>query len=169
MPTTYRQSHLLAIVAAISAALLFTTPVFAWGNEHPTDARGDKDDRVTHAENREDQDHDLDAAMMRTMMLVNAINNEVTRLSNMDIDNPDLDDMVKSISLSKLETGLTPDEATSVTNAVNANTAALQAFLANGTDEAAAIDGALSDLGIARSSALAILPGRHHRFLVITS
>lgn len=72
------------------------------------------------------------------------------------------------VSLATLTAGLAPADATAVTNAVNANTAALQAFLNGGTPGATALDAALNAASVNPGSVLAIFR-RDGNTIVVTA
>jgi hypothetical protein len=109
--------------------------------------------------------------------LVTALNNQVAALTNAptvaDVDNDDAAAAVgvehlRVVSLSTLTASLSAADATTITNTVNANTGGVQSFLSGGSTNAMAIDSALSSVGIAQSSVLAIL-GSGDRLLIVTA
>jgi hypothetical protein len=96
--------------------------------------------------------------------LVAAINNEVAALTNANVavevhaeENEVEVEHLQVINLATLTAGLSAADAATVTSAVNANTSALQSFLASGGANANAIDAALNALGVAPSSVIAIV------------
>jgi hypothetical protein len=133
----------------------------------------------------EDEDENEDAeervvAPNAAAGLIAAINNEVANLTNREVENEDEDEdenevedvevgQLAVISLGTLETGLSSADAMAVTNAVNANSAALQNFLNSGTPLANAIKTALTNAGINPASVLAILQGREDRLVIVTA
>jgi len=119
--------------------------------------------------------HDRDtAASPRVTHLVNDINSEVTTLSNLKVDrdtdtDTDVDlDATRVISLATLDSRFATDQANTINAAVNANSAALQSFLSNGSAQANAVDAALSEAGVSQSSVLAIVERANH-LVVVTS
>ena len=135
------------------------------------------------------EDHDRHghgpAAFGLVDRFVSALNNQVKLLENQDFDDDDQhffkddDDgvlaeeaqieHVRVISLATLTSRLNSASAQRVTNAVNSHTAALQAFLSGGSENATIVDAALADAGVDQSSALAILPFGDDHILVITA
>jgi hypothetical protein len=73
------------------------------------------------------------------------------------------------VSLATLTSRLSTSNAARVTDAVNASADEVQAFLASGTDNAAVVNGALADTGVATANVLALLPFGDDRLLVITT
>jgi hypothetical protein len=110
---------------------------------------------------RNDRDDRTSASMAAA--LVAALNNQVAVLSSQATDKHEDENEVlevnhvTTVSLATLETGLASADATTVTNAVNANTPALQAFLTGGSANAAAVNNALTAAGITPANVLAIL------------
>ena len=135
----------------------------------------------------EDEDENEDAeervvAPNAAAGLIAAINNEVDNLTNREVENEDEDEdenevedvevgqlAVISLGTLEMEAGLSPADATAVTNAVNANSAALQTFLGGTSPLAMALRNALSAAGIAPSNVLAILQGREDRLVIVTA
>jgi hypothetical protein len=177
-----RGRWLLYALSVGTVGLLITSPVaFAdqgrgHGNDHHVvraqhtdadqDQDQDQDDQVAQAD-RDDQAHTA-----RVNALVAALNNQVTALSALSLD-PDTDadvdaGRIRVVSLAQLEAGLSSTEASTVTTAVNANTAALQTFLQGGSTNATAINAALTAAGVSASSVQAIL-ARGDRLLVVTT
>lgn len=113
--------------------------------------------------------------------VVNALNNQVTRLSTAaaaeiddenDEDNDELPTTqrvagVTTTSLATLVTRLSATDAATLIAAVNANTSGLQAFLNGGTPAANAIIAALNKANISPASVLAILPSGDGQLLVL--
>lgn len=130
----------------------------------------DNDDR------EESRSHAFDAASV-----VNALNNQVTLLSAanaVDVeDENEADDEdgaatqrvagATTMSLAMVVTRLSATDAATLTAAVNANAAALQAFLNGGTPAANTILAALNKANINPASVLAILPSRDGQLLVL--
>jgi hypothetical protein len=144
--------------------------------------------QVTVVQRRDDDDEDENedreervvVAPDAAAALVEAINNEVANLTNRQVENEDEDEdenevedvevgEVAFISLGTLESNLA--DATSVTNAVNNNRAALLNFLNSGTPLANAIRTALTTAGIRTdlSNLLAVLVSRDDRLIAVTS
>ena len=148
--------RLLCAFAACAALLTLAVPAFA-------------DD------DRDGPRHDRDDMAPRVTRLVNAINHEVTTLSNIKVDadtDSDVDivdlDATRVLSLATLDSRFNADQANAINSAVNANSTALQSFLSNGSAQANAVDAALSEAGVSQSSVLAIIE-RANRLVVITS
>jgi hypothetical protein len=149
-------------------------------NRGPGNAFGhDEDNRGPgNALGRENDDNVANVTTVTD--LVNAINNQVATLTTatprLEIENEDeLNEAnevqvehLRVVSLGTLTAGLSADDATAVTNAVNANTSALQSFLGCGGSTSNAIDAALNAIGVAPSSALTILSDGEH-LLVVTA
>jgi hypothetical protein len=150
-------------------------------NRGPGNAFGRNDEDNRGPGNARDRDNDDNVANVSTLNdLVNAINNQVATLTNatprFEIENEDeLNEAnavqvehLRVISLGTLTAGLSAADATSVTNAVNGNTSALQSFLGSGGANSNAIDAALNAIGVAPSSVLTILSDGEH-LLVVTA
>jgi hypothetical protein len=178
-----RTRWLLPLFSACSAVALFAGPI-AWADDDEHGDRGDDpgDRRVTvqvTAPNqvvvgRDDEDeNEVENAVSRANALVAALNNQVAMLTNREVEAEDADELpevgaVATISLGALETGLSTADASTVTSAVNANTAALQTFLNNGTVTATAIKNALTAAGVSPGSVLAIFSGED-RLIAVTA
>lgn len=189
-----RSRWLLPVMSLITAGAMFAGPIAALADDdhgHDRDrGRGDDDDRgrvtivvpagaqpvvVQRREEEEDENEAPVVAVPAATLLVNAINNEVANLMNRDVEMEDADEVeevevgqIVNISLATLETGLSAADATAVTNAVNANSAALQTFLNSGTLQANGIKAALMADNITPANVLAILRGRDDRLIVVT-
>lgn len=177
-----RGTRFLGVFSALSAVALLATPIALADNDHN---RADKDDhpRVAHVQQlgdrddvqvRDDDDAAMNAAAVRLDNLINAINSDVTNLSNLNIDEDDPDDAVnpkvlRTVSLAALESGLSSTAAAEVTNAVNANSGALQTFLNGGSAQATTVDAALNAAGVSTSSALAVFALDDGRLIVLTA
>jgi hypothetical protein len=144
-------------------------------NSGPGNAFGRQDEDNRGPGNARDRDNnDNLPAVITVNDLVNAINNQVAILTNatprLEIENEDeLNEAnevevehLQVISLSNLTAGLSAADATAVTNAVNANTSALQSFLGSGGANSNAIDAALNAIGVAPSGVLTILSDGEH-------
>ena len=138
-----------------------------------------RDDDDENENENEDREERVVVAPNAAAGLIEAINNEVANLMNREAENEDEDEdenevedvnvgQVTVLSLGALETGLSAADITAVNNAVNANKAALQAFLGGTNPLAVALRNALTAAGIAPSSVLAILQGREDRLVVVT-
>ena len=139
-----------------------------------------RDDDDENENENEDREERVVVAPDAAAALVEAINNEVANLTNRQVENEDEDEdenevedvevgEVAFISLGTLESNLA--DATSVTNAVNNNRAALLNFLNSGTPLANAIRTALTTAGIRTdlSNLLAVLVSRDDRLIAVTS
>ena len=139
---------------------------------------------VQRRDEDEDENEDVEerVAPNAAAGLIAAINNEVANLTNREVENEDEDEdenevedvevgrlAVISLGTLEMEAGLSSADATAVTNAVNANSAALQNFLNSGTPLANAIKTALTNAGINPASVLAILQGREDRLVIVTA
>lgn len=176
MQSTPRGRLILSLVSLCSVGMLLVAPVArADGDDHGR-KHGDRDDRpiVVQVHNDGDNDADDRAQIGKELAqrLINAVNNEVATLMNANFadDDSSMVDVqhVHVLSLSSLTSRLNSTDATSVTNAVTANEAALQTFLSSGTTNASAVDTALSQAGVAQASALAIVTLGDDRLLVLT-
>lgn len=173
---THRRLLPLPVLSALSGLLLTAAPVALADNGHGNGNDNAKAFNNPHpVVNQLGERGDGNAANDRVDNLIAAINNEVSRLSNLtfDDDNRADDDVrtrnVRTISLATLEDGLSSTDAANVTNAVNANSGALQSFLSGGSAQANAIDDGLNAAGISPSSALAIVALRNGHLVVITA
>jgi hypothetical protein len=173
MPT---RRHLWTIALAACAVLALSAAPAAFADENHAQHGRDRDDNHARVQARDaDDDDDMAAGLrvetLRVDELVTALTNDVTTLSNLDLDDEGnlSASQVKTVSLATLETGMTPEQVSIVTATANANAAALQTFLAGGSDNANAVNAALSAAGISSSSALAILPRGDDGLLVITA
>jgi hypothetical protein len=121
-----------------------------------------------------DEDEDERGVVSRVDALVAALNNQVAALTNREVEEEDEDEAfeverLSVISLATLETGLATADAATVTNAVNANTSALQTFLASDTANANAVKAALSAANLDSSKVLAVLRARDERLIAVTA
>jgi hypothetical protein len=125
--------------------------------------------------NARDRDNDDVANVATVNDLVGAINNQVAALTNANVrlnveNEAEVNEVevehLQVISLSNLTAGLSAADATAVTNAVNANTSALQSFLGSGGANSNAIDAALNAIGVAPSGVLTILSDGEHLLAV---
>ncbi len=194
----HKRTLIVSVLTALSALALVTTPL-ALADDHGRGDKGDggkqaqvqsDTDRSTQPQVQTDVDRgtqaqvqtDADtaqaaatnAADVRLDNLLAAISNDVTNLSSLNVNQDDPDDAanvkaVRTISLASLESGLSATDAAQITNAVNANTSALQTFLNGGTAQATAIDNSLTAAGVSPSSALAVFDLRDGRLIVITA
>lgn len=166
---------------------MFASPI-AWadddhgrgGGDHGR-GRGDDDARVVRVQSpvqtvvqRRDDDDEERAVAPSATPLVNAINNEVANLMNLDVEQEEEDEAVevedvRVISLAGLEAGLTADQAALVTNAANANATALRNFLAGTSANAVAISAALRQAGVDPGTVLAVLVSGEHEVLAVTA
>lgn len=180
-----RSRWLLPFLSACTAMALFAGPI-AWADddEHGGHAgdRGKRDDRVTlqvTAPNQtvvrrdDEDDNEVENDVARANALVVALNNQVAMLSSREVEVEDADEApevarVATLTLAGLEAGLSTADATAVTNAVNANTAAVQAFLNNNTLTANAIKTSLSAAGLNPANVLAVLASED-RLIAITA
>ena len=171
-----RRGSLVYALTFGTIGLLITNPIVLADEDrgrgdqqhHPAmvqHADGDRDDQA----DRDDRDDRAGAA--RVSAIVAALNDQVTTLGALQLDTDNDADLdvghIRLITLAQLEVGVSSSDATVVTTAVKANTAALQAFLQGGSANANAIDAALTQAGVSPSSVLAIL-SRGDRLLVVT-
>jgi hypothetical protein len=193
-----RSRWVLPVLSACTAAAMFASPI-AWADDDKgrgggDRGRGDEEGRrvtflapapaTTVVQRRDDDDENEDrderVVVASATPLVNAINNEVAALSNMnvDVDDEDEDEAeaeevevedVTTVTLVGLETraGLTGAEAQRVTDAVNANFAALQAFLGSNTPAANRVNAILSAAGINPANVRALLFADEHELLAV--
>ena len=196
MSNKRRAQWLLATLSVFTTLAMLATPLALADDDHGRHDGRDGDDhrpqvvRVAEQDNDEaneaqeaneaneveDEAEHVDVnrvEVVRADMLVNAITNEVAMLSTTSLDREDDDEALdiehlRTVSLAGLETGLTASQVTAVSNAVTANSAALQSFLNGGSANANAIDAALSAAGISRSSVQALLV-RGDNLIVVTS
>ena len=185
--TFSRSRWLLPALSACTAAAMFASPI-AWadddkgrgGGDHGR-GRGDDDARVTvlvqspaqTVVQRRDDDEERAVAPSATP-LVNAINNEVGNLMNLNVEQDDEEEAVEVedvgvVSLAGLEAGLAADQAALVTNAANANATALRSFLAGTSANAVAISAALRRAGVDPATVLAVLLSGEHEVLAVTA
>jgi hypothetical protein len=180
-----RSRWLLPFLSVCTTVALFAGPI-AWADDdehgdHGGD-RGKRDDRVTlqvtapnqTVVHRDDEDeNEVENNATRADALVAALNNQVAMLGSREVEIEDADEApevgaISSLTLAGLETGLSTADATRVTNAVNANTAALQTFLNNNTLTANAIKTTLSAAGLNPANVLAVLASED-RLIAITA
>jgi hypothetical protein len=191
-----RSRWVLPVLSACTAAAMFASPI-AWADDDKgrgggDRGRGDEEGRrvtflapapaTTVVQRRDDdnenEDRDERVVVASATPLVNAINNEVAVLTNMNVDVDDeaeaeAEDVevedVSTVTLAGLEAGagLTGTEAQRVTDAVNANFAALQAFLASNTPAANRVNAVLSAAGISPASVRALLFAHEHELLAV--
>jgi hypothetical protein len=174
---------LLTALSALSVLALLTTPLAFADEDHghrgrPGDAQlqqvGTRDNDAND-DDRDDEAAATNAADARLQRLITVINADVPTLTNLRIGDADADaddlrlEDVRTVSLATIDSRLNSTQASMLTNAVNANSSALQTFLNGGSSQATAIDNALNAAGISPSSALVVLPLRDHRLIVITS
>jgi hypothetical protein len=184
---THKGAWFFVAISAVSVLSLIATPIALADDGHGK--HGDGDDRARpvqvqvqqvrdqdeNVERDDDDDANINAANIRLTNLVTAINNDVALLSNLGLNDEDDDDVnvdidsVRTVNLATLESGLSSTSAATLTNAVNANSAAVQSFLNGGSAQASAIDMALSSVGISPSTVLAVLPLKDGRLIVITA
>ena len=158
---------LLPAISVLTVGLLIASPIaFANHGEHEN---GDDHDGASVAQvaqtdkDNEDEDENTKATVSssRVAMLVKALNNQAAKLSAQMSADDDSEGMevgsVRTLSLAALEKRFSTSDATAVTNAVNANTAAVQTFLTGGSAGAKAVNSALTTAGVSPTSVLAIL------------
>jgi hypothetical protein len=142
-------------------------------NEHDNRGPGNAFDREDNRGPGNARDRDDEAVPATVNDLVVAINNEVAALTNANVvlevqreferNEAEIEvEHLHVISLSALTAGLSADDAAAITNAVNANKDALQAFLGSGGANSNAIDAALNAINVPPSSVLAILTDGEH-------
>ncbi len=127
-------------------------------------------------ENENEIENENRVVVVSAAPLVNAVNNEVAALMNLNLDQEEeVDDEIEIedvnvVNLAGLEAnaGLTADQAALVTAAVNANAGALRAFLAGTSPSAVVLSAALRNAGVDPTTVLAVLVSGEHEVTAVT-
>ena len=192
-----RSRWLLPALSACTAVAMFVSPI-AWADDDKGGrggggdrgrGRGDDEGRVTVqvqspvqtvVQRRDDDDENENENENRVVVsaapLVNAVNNEVAALMNLNVDEEEDEDVdeeievedVNVVNLAGLEAGLTADQAALVTAAVNANAGALRVFLAGTSPTAVVLSAALRNAGVDPTTVLAVLVSGEHEVTAVT-
>jgi hypothetical protein len=173
---------LFAALALLTVGMLLASSmVWADDGKRGGDQHRDRDQGQiqVHGEhhNKDENRNQRRGPKIDARSLTAALNNQVAHLTNqatVDDDGDDADealeaDHVRVISLATLLSRFSADDAAAITNAINANAAALQTFLASGTASANEVVAALNATGVSPSSVRAILSVHNDDLIVITA